>query len=420
MMGGDVHVKSTLGEGSEFYFTIKFKRVADDKKVYLLDEEARNKTNIIFVDDNPDACLVAEAIFKRINIDCEIFSSFDKGLAIPDFKDNKDVKSNFLFVDEVALEKDPDAKENLSRLIHQSINVVVICTEATKNNYAGVFNTLIKPLQLKKVYDYIQSTVVEKYVLFDEEKEPEAINANVLLVEDNEVNQMVAKGMLENIECKVTIAENGRLALDVLKDNRFDIILMDINMPELNGRDATIQFRETEEVNEHTPVIAMTANVMSEDLDSYYKAGMDDYLFKPYSADSLRETLEKWLTLDEVEQVAKKEVIAESVYMEHFDEGVIDNLKEMMGDGYSELIETYLQRSSVLEGSIVDNQGDFDKMIHDVHSLKGSSGTMGAKKLFAICQKFEKQLRDGEFAYRDSEVEKITNELKKVHEYLQK
>jgi len=420
MMGGDIYVKSVLGKGSEFYFTTKVKRSDEDKHIFKFEDETYNKINVVFVNDKHESCMAAESVFKRLDLEYEMFSSVEKKLLQSDFYDQKNKKHNILFIDETALPGDSDAFEKLSQLIHESVNVAVLCTEKTKDIYAGIFNIITKPLLTGKVYDYIVSVVEQKYILFDEDETPGNINANILLVEDNEVNQMVAKGMLDNIGCEVTIAENGLHALDILKEDKFDIVLMDINMPELNGRDATIEFRKTEDVNEHTPVIAMTANVMSEDIDSYFNAGMDDYLFKPYTAEKLRETLEKWLTLEEVEQLAKKEVVAENVYKEHFDDGVIENLKEMMGEGYSDLIETYLQRSSALKDSIVDNHDDFEKMIHDVHSLKGSSGTMGAKKLFTICQTFEKQLRDGEYAYRDSETEKITRELKRVHEYLQK
>ena len=140
MMGGDVHVKSTLGEGSEFYFTVKFKPAAEEKNVFILQEETRNGTNIVFVDDKSEACRVAESIFKRLDIGYDMFSSLEKGLALPDLYDNKTGKSNILFVDETVLSNDQASQEKLSQLIHKSINVAVICTEATK---VDLFNKLL-------------------------------------------------------------------------------------------------------------------------------------------------------------------------------------------------------------------------------------------------------------------------------------
>lgn len=418
MMGGDVHVKSIVGEGSEFYFTVKFKRSSEEKNVFLLDQETRNKTNIVFVDDQTEVCAIAESIFKRLDLNYKIFPSIEKLLAISDFSGKNSSKNTILFVDEVVLSKDPASQEKLSELIHKSINVAVICTEATKINYKGVFNTITKPLQSKQVHAYVVSVVEQKYTLFEEEKS-ETVNANVLLVEDNEVNQMVAQGMLENIGCKVSIADNGQLALDILKKNKFDIVLMDINMPVLNGCDTTVQFRALEEEeNEHMPIIALTANVMQEDVDGYYNAGMDDHLSKPFSADKLRDILNKWVPQSKVEQGKNQTSISSDVDTSNLDIGMINNLKEMMGEAYSELVKTYIKRSSELKDEIVNNKGDIDKLIRDIHSLKGSSGTMGAKKLFLICEYYEKLLRKGEFTHRVREEEKISNELIAVHEYL--
>lgn len=422
MMGGDVHVKSTVGEGSEFYFTVKFKRGSEEKNTFLLEQETRNKTNIIFVDDTAEVCVIAESIFKRLDLNYEIFPSVEKMLTLPDFYfcDNKTAKNNILFVDESILLKDSALEEKLSELSHKSINVAVICTEATKINYKGVFNTIIKPLQTKQVHTYVVSAVEQKYILFEDERKSETINANVLLVEDNEVNQMVAQGMLENMGCKVSIAENGQLALDVLKKNMFDIVLMDINMPVLNGCDTTAQFRALEEEKEHMPIIALTANVMKEDVDGYYKAGMDDHLSKPFTANKLRDILNKWIPQSKVEQEIIQTNISSDTDTSNLDVGMINNLKEMMGEGYNELVDTYISRSLDLKEAIINNKDDIEKLILDVHSLKGSSGTMGAKALFSICEEFESLLRKGEFTHRVREEEKISNELDAVHSDLKR
>lgn len=417
MMGGDVHVKSTVGEGSEFYFTVKFKRSSEEKNVFPFEQETLNKTSIVLVDDRNEMCVIAESIFKRLGLRYEMFSSVESVLALPDFSSKKSARNNILFIDETILSKDPASQEKLSELIHLSINVAVICTEATKINYKGVFNTITKPLQTRQVHAYVVSVVEQKYTLFEKE-ESKIINANVLLVEDNEVNQMVAQGMLANIGCKVSIAENGLLALDVLKKNKFDIVLMDINMPVLNGCDTTVQFRALEEENEHMPIIALTANVMKEDVDGYIKAGMDDHLSKPFSADKLRDILNKWVPQSKVEQETTKTSISSDVDISNLDVGMINNLKEMMGGTYSELVKTYIKRSSELKDAIVNNKDDIEKLIRDVHSLKGSSGTMGAKKLFLICEYYEKLLRKGEFTHRVREEGKISNELIAVYEYL--
>lgn len=237
------------------------------------------------------------------------------------------------------------------------------------------------------------------------------LNANILVVEDNVVNQMVATGMLKNIGCSSTIAGNGQIALEIIKTNDFDAVLMDINMPVLNGCDATRKYRKNENKNEHMPIIALTANVLPEDVQSYYESGMDDYMFKPFSKDTLSEMLVKWLPDKNEKQRSAQVDTVSDFEKDNLDMDVIDNLKEMMGDGYSDLLNTYFARSSELISSINKNKDDIEQLIHNVHSLKGSSGTIGASKLFSICKEFELLLKTGENIDKDVEIKKISDEF---------
>ena len=102
----------------------------------------------------------------------------------------------------------------------------------------------------------------------------------------------------------------------------------------------------------------------------------------------------------------------------NIDVDIVDNLKEMMGDAYINLVDTYVSRSSELRDDIVNNVDDVEKLIRDVHSLKGSSGTMGAKGLFTLCESFEKLLKRDEKMNKKAEIKKISDELSLAHEYL--
>jgi CheY-like chemotaxis protein len=121
-----------------------------------------------------------------------------------------------------------------------------------------------------------------------------SLRANVLLVEDNHVNQIVAKRMLEVLGHRVTIAGNGRVALECYARERFDVILMDCQMPELDGYAATRDIRSREGTEQHTPIIAMTAHAMVGDRELCIAAGMDDYLTKPVKLEELADMVAKW------------------------------------------------------------------------------------------------------------------------------
>lgn len=114
----------------------------------------------------------------------------------------------------------------------------------------------------------------------------------VLLVEDNSVNVLVSEGMLTQLGCEISLAEDGQIALDLLARLEFDLVLMDVRMPVMDGLEATRQIREAEfQTNRHIPIIALTAGALSQEKEACYEAGMDDYLVKPFSKAALREML---------------------------------------------------------------------------------------------------------------------------------
>jgi PAS domain S-box-containing protein len=124
---------------------------------------------------------------------------------------------------------------------------------------------------------------------------PSNLELDVLVAEDNTVNQMVIKAMLEKIGCKVTIAENGKFAVSTYKSGQFDIVLMDVSMPEMDGGEATKLIRRRQKkTGEQTPIIGVTAHAMREDRQRCIDAGMDDYLPKPVKQDKLEAVLRKW------------------------------------------------------------------------------------------------------------------------------
>ncbi len=117
----------------------------------------------------------------------------------------------------------------------------------------------------------------------------------ILIVEDNLTNQLVAKGILEKLAFHTDIADNGRKCLEKLKENSYDLILMDCQMPEMDGFEATRAIRKMQSASSKTTIIAMTANAMQGDREKCIEAGMDDYIAKPIEPQVLADMMEKWL-----------------------------------------------------------------------------------------------------------------------------
>ena len=117
----------------------------------------------------------------------------------------------------------------------------------------------------------------------------------VLVAEDNAVNRLLVKRMFEKLGCRIDLAGNGREAVDMASQLRYDIIFMDCFMPELDGYGASRELRELEQTERRVPIIALTANAMADDRAKCIAAGMDDYLSKPVSLEEIRKTLQRWV-----------------------------------------------------------------------------------------------------------------------------
>ena len=158
-----------------------------------------------------------------------------------------------------------------------------------------LLRTLGKKLEYKKLKEKSRFTfslefekVVYKKAAAVRKEKVSLINSNILIVEDNEINQQIMKLSLIKLVKNVDVAENGKIALDMFGLNRYDLILMDIQMPVMNGITATKKIREIEKsINTHTPIIAITANAMLGDKETCLSAGIDDYLSKPYQMEDL-------------------------------------------------------------------------------------------------------------------------------------
>lgn len=170
-------------------------------------------------------------------------------------------------------------------------------SEKLINIFGGKLKYEKQEEQFRFVFSLEFQKVVHKEVVTVKKEKVDLIDSNIMIVEDNEINQQIMKLSLIKLVKNVDIAENGKTALDLFGLNRYDLILMDIQMPVMNGITATKKIREIEEsTNTHTPIIAITANAMLGDKETCLSAGMDDYLSKPYQMEDLITSMKNLLS----------------------------------------------------------------------------------------------------------------------------
>ncbi len=216
--------------------------------------------------------------------------------------------------------------------------------------------------------------------------------ARVLLVEDTLVNQKVALSMLKRLGHSVELAQNGREAVERTATESFAIILMDCQMPEMDGFEATHRIRERERAGHpRTPIVAMTAHAMQGDRERCLAAGMDDYIPKPVRRDALESVLARWLTAGAGPTSAP--VREEEVQL--LDRAVLQGLREMETEGQEGLLADLIRLFDEQGRMLVDEirnaalAGRREELAGRLHAFRGAAGSVGAAELAACCREFE-------------------------------
>jgi CheY-like chemotaxis protein len=240
--------------------------------------------------------------------------------------------------------------------------------------------------------------------------------ARVLLAEDNPVNQELIKRLLEKWGHAAIIAHNGKDALVLLEDEKFDCVLMDLQMPEVSGFEATAVIRERERgTGTHIPIIALTAHALKEDRERCIDAGMDDYVSKPIEAAKLFDVIEAALNQS---HLAGKSVHPDIKMFE------IDTLIKHY-DGDAELVATlaaiFVDSSSVQLSQIADAiaRGDAEALAYSAHALRGSVANFHAQAAVDAAAKLEQMARSGDLAMADSVFTALKTEIQQLREELE-
>lgn len=256
----------------------------------------------------------------------------------------------------------------------------------------------------------------------------------ILIVEDNPVNLNVARKMLQSLGLECVAVTNGMQALDAIEQRHIDLVLMDCQMPVMDGYDATraIRLRESLRGVERLPVIAMTANAMPGDRQRCFAAGMDDYLSKPILPDLLNRMMHRWLPKldmrdasgkvadgrmsDESANDSSSDSYVSAEILDNSSDSVIDShvineLYEIMEDDFSDLLEIFLHTAPGLVSGISSGvrEGDIQQVINAAHSLKSGSANLGALRL-------SEEARNLEYAARDGDLEIVTERAESVIE----
>jgi CheY-like chemotaxis protein/HPt (histidine-containing phosphotransfer) domain-containing protein len=222
------------------------------------------------------------------------------------------------------------------------------------------------------------------------------VGPHILLVEDNPVNREVAVGMLESLGCATDAADNGWTALKAMTAATYDAVLMDCQMPVMDGLAASGEIRRREQTSgaARVPIIALTANAMEGDRERCLAAGMDDFLSKPFTQQQLATLLRRWLALRALPETERRDLSRIPL----IDAGVLRNIAALAKPALlNSMIDLYLQHSPELVGAIetaAENMRS-EALSQAVHTLKSSTSNLGGSRLATVAKECEALVREG-------------------------
>lgn len=420
LMGGAIWVESVPDKGSEFIFTARFGLAGKISRRRLEPSVDLRGMRVMVVDDNSSSREILQTLLESMSFEVTVAASAEEGMA--ELEKEAATRPYKLIVMDWKMPGMDGIKAAAMIKRHRDLPLkpkIIIATAygreevMQRSEKVGLDGFLLKPVGQSVLFDVIMSAfgkeapevVAEAQVKGSDEKELQKIRgARVLLAEDNEINQQVAKEILEQAGLVVSIAENGMEAVDMVKEGIFEVVLMDIQMPVMGGFEATEEIRKEERFKQ-LPIIAMTAHAMAGDRQKSLESGMNDHVTKPIDPDQLISALVRWITPCE-RQTGESvcEQLVEEREMEDIFPSDLPGVSVSSGlsrvGGNKKLYGKLLCKFKDGQADAVDRikaallSKDVDTAARLAHTVKGVAGNLGGEGLFRAAAELEKAIKE--------------------------
>jgi len=431
LMNGHIWVESEEGKGSTFHFTAHFEVPTKyEKEVpteitppYLQD------LKVLIVDDNPTNRFILREILNSWGMKQDEAEDGPSALEKMEQALITEEPYHLVLMDEQMPQMDGLEVAERIRSIDSYKDVPIIIMTSSESREGrkhartlGISHYLIKPVRQSKLYDAIVENLSKVEQKKEKpktisEKEKKTLSLNILLVEDNKINQKLATSLLEKQGWKITVANNGKEAIELIEKNGFDIVLMDVQMPEMDGLEATRLIREREKkTGKHIPIIALTAHAFEEDKKRCLEAGMDAYTTKPIKIQELLNIIKD--VFSKYKNIVKKEkkTIKKPSFNLNKAMDIVDKDEEFLKELLELFVSDYPKKLKKIKEAIQNK--DTETISEVAHSLKGACGNIGLDKAYELCLEIEKIGKKGTLEGVEKLYEELLEELNRFKEYV--
>ncbi len=456
LMGGSISVESEPGRGSRFFFTARFQPVSLETLVPRASRHIPRPLRALLADASASSAKVISLCLANWKIDATVVSTvaaaeqtwrkaladgrpFD--VAILDGKGLGDSAIDFARTASAVTEA-----KRAEIILLVGIDAYLEDGSLQGFDAAAILPKPARPSELFNALISIAAGGGQRGMAPGLRRKAEAdqpnFGARILVAEDNPVNQEVAAGLLEMLGCQMVSAPNGEIAVGLFAEEKFDLILMDCEMPVMDGIEATRRIREIEAMTQalpgsagphrRIPIVALTAHALNEVRAKCLEAGMNDFLVKPFDDQQLAKTLERWLEKSGSGAAAAAQLCAAAVQssvdeavVRVIDTAVTDRLRALDRKGGRSRLGRAVTRFVEIAPSLVSTiceshaKGDAEALWRAAHSLKSSAGALGAKRLSLASAEIEHGARTSGVAAVTGLVAGIEKELKTATKALQ-